>query len=278
MIFGISHYISNCNNYREENMTQECCQTSKFGVFLSAWNENQNYKTPSIHFQIADWLQESWERGQTRLLLQAFRASGKSTIVGLFAAWLLTQDPDLRILVLSAEANLSAKMVRTIRKIIERHPLTTRLRPNRADDWASDSFTVRRKRVSRDPSVLARSLFSNITGSRADIIICDDVEVPNTCDTVGKRASLRERLSENQFILVPGGTQLYIGTPHNYYSIYAASPREEIGEVQEFLYGYERKNIPLIKENGESAWPERYSIKAIENINAKAALPNFHRK
>jgi hypothetical protein len=31
---------------------------------------------------------------------------------------------------------------------------------------------------------------------RADVIICDDVEVPNTCDTPGKRLDLRQRLSE----------------------------------------------------------------------------------
>lgn len=256
-------------------MTQEYCQTSKFSVFLALWNTNQNYRTPSIHFYIADWLQESWERGKTRLLLQAFRASGKSTIVGLFVAWLLTRDPDLRILVLSAEANLSAKMVRTIRKIIERHPLTAGLRPNRADDWSADSFTVKRKRVSRDPSVLARSLFANITGSRADVIICDDVEVPNTCDTVGKRETLRERLSENQFILVPGGTQLYIGTPHSYYSIYATNPREEIGEVREFLHGYERKTIPLLNEAGDSAWPDRYSMEDIEQYKRESGPAKF---
>ena len=162
------------------------CKTDGFDVFLASWNATQNYKTPFIHFRSATWLQKCWERGEARLLLQAFRASGKSTLCGLFLAWLLTRDPDLRILVLSAEASLAEKMVRTVRKVIERHPSTAAIRPNNPDQWASDSFTVKRKRVSRDPSVLGRGLYANVTGARADVIVCDDVEVPNTCESANE--------------------------------------------------------------------------------------------
>lgn len=116
-----------------------------FGVFLALWNASQNHQTPTIHFRIARWLQKCTVHGHRRLLLQAFRASGKSTIAGIFCAWSLYRDPDMRILVLSAESKLAQKMVRTIRKIIERHPLTKSLRPDVPDQWASDSFTVKRK-------------------------------------------------------------------------------------------------------------------------------------
>ena len=61
-------------------------------------------------------------------------------------------------------------------------------------------------------------------------MICDDVEVPNTAGTQHKRLELRERLREASFVLVPDGTQLYIGTPHSYYSIYADEARPELGE------------------------------------------------
>lgn len=222
-------------------MNQNRCQSADFDVFIAIWNATQNYTTPGIHFRIGIWLQKCWERGEKRLLLQAFRASGKSTLAGLFSAWLLCRDPDLRILVLSAEQTLSAKMARTIRKIIELHPLAAHLRPDNPDQWAADSFTVRRNRIGRDPSVLARGLHANITGARADIILCDDVEVPNTCDTAEKREKLRDRLSENEFILTPGGTQLYIGTPHTYYSIYAKEARTEIGEEDIFMKGFRRQ-------------------------------------
>ncbi len=256
-------------------MTQDRCNTVDFGVFLILWNASQQQKTPTIHFRMAAWLQKSLVNGNRHLLLQAFRASGKSTIVGLYIAWRLCNNPDLRILVLSAESKLAQKMVRTVRKVIEKHPLTQAIRPNRPDQWAADSFTVKRPKISRDPSVLAHGLFANITGTRADIIICDDVEVPNTCDTAEKRIRLRERLSENDFILTPGGTQIYIGTPHTYFTIYADRPRKEIGEQEIFLKDFTRLVLPLVDENGESLWPERYDETEVARLRAASGPIKF---
>lgn len=256
-------------------MSHNRCKDDDFDVFLSLWNATQNQRTPNIHFSIATWLQKCLERGQTQLLLQAFRASGKSTLSGIFCAWMLCRDPDMRILVLSAESFLAQKMVRTIRKIVEKHPLTRNLRPNNPDQWGESGFTINRKRVSRDPSVLARGLYANTTGTRADIIICDDVEVPNTCDTAEKRAKLRDRLAENDFILTPGGLQLYLGTPHHYFTIYADRPRREIGETDIFLKNYERLTIPILNGEGNSAWPERYDLDTIGDLRRKSGPSKF---
>ncbi len=250
-------------------------QDIDFRLFLIVWNRQQGQSTPLVHLRMAAWLQEKWMAGETRLLLMAFRSCGKSTITGLFAAWLLLVRPDLRILVLAAESLLARRMVRNVRRIIERHPLTAHLKPDRADQWAVDRFTVRRRLELRDPSMLARGIVSNITGSRADMIICDDVEVPNTCDTAEKRADLRERLLELEYILIPGGTLLYVGTPHNWFSIYADSPRGEIGEVQAFLTEYDRLMLPVLDKNGESAWPERYSAEDIARMKLRTGINKF---
>jgi len=250
----------------------------EFKIFLAIWNRLQGQGTPDLHFQMADWLQRGWQgfsadKGGARLLLQAFRASGKSTITGLFAAWLLYVRADFRILVLAADMMLARKMVRNVKRIIERHPLTAHLKPQRADQWGADRFTVNRSRELRDPSMMARGISANMTGSRADIIICDDVEVPGTCDSADKRAALRERLAEIDFVLVPGGAQLYVGTPHSWFSLYADEPRREIGEVAPFLEGFERLTIPLVDEQGNSAWPERFSADDVARLR-QAAGPN----
>ena len=245
-----------------------------FKEFAIVWNQQrQNVTTPALHQDITEWLEAAWKKGEKRLLLMAFRAAGKSTLVGLFCAWLLYRNPDLRILVLAADFTLAKKMVRNVKRIIERHPLTEHMKPDNADQWAADRFTVKRILELRDPSMLAKGVTSNITGSRADIIICDDVEVPNTCDTPEKRAALRERLAEMEYVLTIDGTQLYVGTPHHYYSIYADKPRRDIGEERAFLGGFKRLKIPVLTKKNESAWPERYSIKAIERIK-HATGPN----
>lgn len=246
-----------------------------FKLFAVIWNQQQNMTTPDIHFKMIEWLEWSWIKKDRHLLLQAFRSSGKSSLIGLFAAWLLYRNPDLRLLVLAADFTLAKKMVRNVRRIIERHPLTKHLPPDKPDQWASDRFTIRRYTELRDPSMLAKGITSNITGSRADIIICDDVEVPNTCETAEKREQLRQRLGETSFVLVPDGTQLYIGTPHTYHTIYAEKARAELGEDQEFLIGFKRFSLPALDENNESVWPEKFSKIALDHMKRQAGPNKF---
>lgn len=246
-----------------------------FPEFAWIWNNALGLSTPAHQRRMARWLSARWRRHERECLLMAFRNSGKSTVVGLFCAWLLWRWPDLRIMVLAADHALAKKMVRNVKRIIERHPLTRGLKPARRDQWASDQFTVTRPGELRDPSMLARGIGGNITGSRADVVVCDDVEVPNTCDSAPKRSDLRARLSELDYILVPGGMQLYVGTPHTFYTIYARVPRAEAGEARSFLDGFHRLEIPLVDGLGRSAWPERFPPEKIEGIRRRTGPNKF---
>jgi len=191
-----------------------------FEEFLLLWNKFQGISTPEHHLRMARWLIKIYYSENKRGLLMAFRSSGKSTIVGVFCAWLLYKNPNIRILVVAADSVLAKKMVRNVKRIIETFPLLENIRPEKKTEWASGSFTVARNVELRDPSMLAVGLMSNATGSRADVIICDDVEVPKNCDTFQKRQDLREKLLEYSFILVPDGMQIFIGTPHTLDTIY----------------------------------------------------------
>jgi hypothetical protein len=176
--------------------------------------------------------------------------------------------------VLAAEHDLARKMVRNVKRIIERHPLTRGLIPKRAEQWASDQFTVHRRLTRRDPSLLARGIGANITGSRADVVICDDVEVPNTCATAPRREELRSRLHEISYVLVPDGLQLYVGTPHSYDSIYAEESNKD-GEKPPFLEGFKRLCIPLVDSGGASRWPERFTAEGIAEIRRRSGPAKF---
>jgi hypothetical protein len=191
-----------------------------FIPFLESWNAGQGLATPAHHVRMAEWLEGVYRSEKRRGLLLAFRSSGKSTIVGLFCAWLLLDDPNCRILVVSADERLAKKMVRNVRRIVESHPQLETLLPAKKDEWAGGSFTVERTLALRDPSMLALGIGCNATGSRADVIICDDVEVPKNCGTYAKREELRERLLELDFVLAPGGMRIYVGTPHSLDTIY----------------------------------------------------------
>jgi hypothetical protein len=255
-------------------------KTVNFPEFLWLWNERLGLGTPRHHLRMARWLAARWHAGKSsgrdrELLLMAFRSSGKSTIVGLFCAWVLMGDSNLRILVLAAEFALAKRMVRNVKRIVERHPLTQGLKPRRREQWAADQFTVNRPGELRDPSMVAKGIGANITGSRADIVICDDVEVPNTCDSAPKRADLRERLAEIEYVMVPGGLQLYVGTPHSFYTIYAEAPRLEVSESQPFLAGFQRLEIPLVDPRGRSAWPDRFPPERIAGLRKRSGPNKF---
>jgi len=208
-------------------------------------------------------------------LLLAFRDSGKSTIVGLFCAWLLYLDGNRRVMVLAADTHLAKKMVRTVKRIVERHPLCQGMKPARPELWGAEEFAIARDKVGRDPSMVAKGITANVTGSHADIVVCDDVEVPNTCGTADKRQELRQRLAEIAYVLSPGGTQLYIGTPHTFQSIYSAKPRMEEGEDTAFLDGFDRLEKPIYGPDGNSAWPDRFPVAAIERIRRRSGANKF---
>ena len=245
-----------------------------FRQFVWLWNKTQGFGTPPLHLEIATWMEEAWYRGDERLLLMVFRDAGKSTLVGLFCSWLLSIDSNLRVLVVAAEHGLATKMVRNVRGVLEKHPVARSLVRPATGAWAADQLTIARTRELRDPSMLARGIGANLTGARADIVICDDVEVPNTVDTPSKRAELRRRMAELSFILVPGGVQLCIGTPHSHDSIYAGA--EHLGaDRQPFLDGYNRLVLPILDDGGRSRWPERFPLPKIRALEREVGPARF---
>jgi hypothetical protein len=239
--------------------------------FAWIWNRRARQGTPALHRRVLGWLEAALAAGDRRLLLMAFRGAGKSTLVGLFCAWRLYRQPDTRILVLAADHALATRMVATVRRILARHPLCGALLPGPGEgDWAADRFTVAREAVLRDASMLAAGITGNITGARADLIICDDVEVAGNCDTPAKRAELRERLTEAEFVLTPAGAMLFVGTPHTEESLYA--------ESEPLLAGYRRLVIPLLDAAGGSAWPERFPAPAVAKLRDRVGPLAFRRQ
>ena len=193
---------------------------TEFYKFLDEWNSVLGMHTPSHHRKILEFLYSVLCEEPHRGLLMAFRHSGKSTVVGIFVACVLYLRPQTRILILSAESGLASRMVSHIRHILENHPWCRDMIPTGRKEWSTDRITINRPVGIREPSVICQGVHGNITGMRADLIICDDVEVPNTTNTAPKRANLRERLRELDFILSPTGAMIYIGTPHTYDTIY----------------------------------------------------------
>ena len=80
---------------------------TEFYKFLDEWNRVLGFQTPRHHREIMRFLVDVWCNDPHRGLLMAFRHSGKSTVLGVFAACVLYLRPETRILILSAENTLA---------------------------------------------------------------------------------------------------------------------------------------------------------------------------
>ena len=78
--------------------------------FVWIWDKYQNLTLPKHHCQMCYFLSKVWASKTKHALVMAFRDSGKSTIVGVFWAWLLYSNPDVRILIMSADFELAKKI------------------------------------------------------------------------------------------------------------------------------------------------------------------------
>lgn len=178
------------------------------------WARIQGWKVPDIHVRMCHWLEH---RGSLAVL-RCSRGFGKSTLLDCYDAWCYYRDPTYRILLQSESDGTARKNSRDIQHILRKHPLTAGMLP--PNQGTVEQWWVCGAADPRNASMYARGILSNVTSARADEIQNDDVEVPRNIQTPEAREKLRYRLGEQTHILVPGGRQLFVGTPHTHDSLY----------------------------------------------------------
>uniref|UniRef100_A0AAU8GDG7 Terminase, large subunit n=1 Tax=Salmonella phage vB_STmST19_KE05 TaxID=3161163 RepID=A0AAU8GDG7_9CAUD len=155
-----------------------------------------------------------------RFILQAFRGIGKSFLTCGFVVWKLWNNPDLKFMIVSASKERADANSIFIKRIIDLMPQLQELKPKHGQRDAVISFDVGPAKPDHSPSVKSVGITGQLTGSRADILIADDVEVPNNSATQAARDRLSELVKEFDAILKPGGTIIYLGTPQNEMTLY----------------------------------------------------------
>lgn len=183
-----------------------------FLAFFLMWAKRQRWKVPAPHVRICNWLEH---RGEIAVL-RCHRGMGKSTLLAVYNAWRYYCDPTYRILHQGESDPTAYKTSRDTQHVLRNHPLTRGMfRGGGVQEWWVEGATD-----PRNANMYARGILSNVTSARADETQNDDVEVPRNIQTPEAREKLRYRLGEQTHILVPGGKQLYVGTPHTHDSLY----------------------------------------------------------
>lgn len=224
---------------------------------------------------------------RTRFILQAFRGIGKSFITCAFVVWLLWNNPQLKILIVSASKQRADDNSTFIKNIINLLPFLQCLKPEPGQRDSVIAFDVGGATPDHSPSVKSVGITGQLTGSRADIIIADDVEVPSNSATQGARDKLWTLVQEFAALLKPLDTSrvIYLGTPQTEMTLYkelednrgyetiiypALYPRNR---EEELFYGDRLANLLLeeYKENPEALRgvptdPVRFDL---EELNAR---------
>jgi len=190
-----------------------------FKLFLQALWEQLDLPSPTrAQYAIADYLQN----GPKRLQIQAFRGVGKSWITGAFVLWTLFKDPEKKIMIISASKERADNMSIFLQKLIIETPWLNHLRP-KSDEarWSRISFDVLCS-PHQAPSVKSVGITGQLTGSRADLMVLDDIEVPGNSMTELMREKLLQLCTEAESILTPKSDSriCYLGTPQTTFTVY----------------------------------------------------------
>ena len=192
---------------------------SDFKLFLQALWEQLDLPHPTrAQYSIADYLQH----GPKRLQIQAFRGVGKSWITGAFVLWTLFNDPERKIMIISASKERADNMSIFLQKLIIETPWLSHLQPKSDDSrWSRISFDVNCS-PHQAPSVKSVGITGQLTGSRADLMILDDIEVPGNSMTELMREKLLQLCTEAESILTPKSDSriMYLGTPQTTFTVY----------------------------------------------------------
>ena len=193
-----------------------------FRLFLvQVWDYLGLPEPTPAQLDMAYWLQH----GERRIVLEAFRGVGKSWITAAFVLWLLFCDPQHKIMVVSASQKRADDFSIFCKKLIDDMPLLAFLRATPTTVRTSNiAFDVGPATPDQSPSVKSVGITGQLTGSRADTIVADDIEVPKNSFTYIMRERISELVKEFDSVLKPGGRILYLGTPQVEETLYNRMP------------------------------------------------------
>lgn len=230
---------------------------------------------------------EKLQNGPEGFQLQAGRGAGKSVLTACFASWLLLRDSNTTVMVMSATANKSTEFISMTRRILSLVPYCQHMEPGPNTKDNAFGFNVEnRTSHGQDLSCFARGVTGQITGSHADWVILDDVEIEKNSETAESRERLLTKVWEIEQIRNPGeGGVRILGTPQTSESIYrkmadgypihkfpALMPDPDSPGQIDHCADY---ILELDLQPGESTQPERFDLELLMERKAKVGPKLF---
>ena len=180
------------------------------------------------HEDVCNWWTREDHKSHQLLLFP--RDHGKSRLIAYRVAWELTKDPTLRILYISATANLAEKQLGFIKGILtsdtHRRYWPDHVNPDegKRTRWTNSEIMLdhplRKKENVRDPSIFTGGLTTSLTGMHCDIAVLDDVVVYENAYTGEGRNKVKSQYSLLSSIEGAEAKEWVVGTRYHPADLY----------------------------------------------------------
>lgn len=261
-----------------EAMTPEVKQVREVmlsDLYFFAKVVNPGYMYGSVHKEIYEWLQEYDLYGQgasltSNKLIMLPRAHLKSHIVATWCAWIVARHPEVTILYTSATAELAITQLYDIKNLLEGEKFQKYfpeyIKPDvgRREKWSATKIIIdhpkRKQEGIRDATIATAGLTTNTTGWHADVVVGDDLVVPDNAYTEDGRDRVSKTVSQFTSIRNAGGFTLACGTryhPADIYGEWKETMYEDYDDKGEFLGKlpvWEIKEY-VVEDEGFFIWP-----------------------
>ena len=214
---------------------KELREAAEQDLFLFAQLVNPGYVYGSVHQEIYKWMEDYslFGRGDgltANKLIMLPRAHLKSHMVATWCAWMVTRHPEVTMLYVSATSELAETQLFAIQNIMASSvymrywPEYINPQEGKRERWSQRKLSIdhseRRKQGIRDATIATAGLTTNTTGWHADVIVGDDLVVPENAYTEDGREGVSRKASQFTSIRNAGGFTMACGTRYHPSDIY----------------------------------------------------------
>ena len=239
-------------------------------LFFFAKLLNPRYLYGDVHRDVFEWLGK--DNVDLNQLLLLPRGHLKSHCLAVYAAWEITRNPSVTILYMSATSTLAEQQLYSIKRMLDNDtyrrywPEMLQRDEGKREKWSNTTISVdhheRKEEGIRDPTIQTAGLTTNTTGWHADIVIPDDVVVPENAYTTEGRRKCAAAMSQISSIKNAGGITKACGTryhPRDQYSLWKGQVEPIYNDEEELVGESPIWDIMerVVETDGEFLWPRK---------------------
>lgn len=262
---------------RMPESAKEVRERALIDLYYFAQLINPGYMYGDVHKEIFQWMQDYSLFGvnnefSSNKLTMLPRAHLKSHMVAVWCVWVITRHPEVTMLYVSATAELAITQLYSIQNMLcssvysRYFPEYVHPNEGKREKWCASAIMIDHPKRSsegiRDATVKIAGLTTNTTGWHADVIIADDLVVPENAYTEDGRESVSKKASQFTSIRNAGGLTMACGTRYHPDDIYSVWKDQVYDVYDDEGIKVDQKLIWEIKEyavesDGIFIWPRR---------------------